>query len=112
MSLGTRGIICTFADPHYVKFWGLLFPYLIFIARFFMYILCILTLPHVDKMQAGSVDIRNFDRRTGGDPHHESYQKRFDLLARSLVCLNVTKYSQFHPEHAMVRSQCVFHLYL
>ena len=107
MSLGTRNIVCTFADLQYVNCLGLLFPYLIFIARF-LRIYCILTLPYVDVMQAGSVDIQNFDR----DPHHDSYQKRFDLLARSLMCLNVTKYSRFHPEHAMVRSQFVFHLHL
>lgn len=66
-------------------------------------LLCILTLPYVYILQAGSVDIQNFDRRIGGDPHHDSYQKSFDLLAKFfLVRLNVTKYSRFLPEHAMV----------
>lgn len=51
--------------------------------------------------------MQNFDSIIGGDPHHDNYQKRFDLLARSLVRLSVTKCSRFHPEHAMVRSQCV-----
>jgi len=71
-----------------------------------------LTLPYVDIAQAGRVHIHNFDSRIGGDPHHDSYQKRFDLLARSLVCLGVTKCARFHPEYAMVRAQCVFHLCL
>ena len=70
------------------------------------------TLPYMDIAQAASVYMQNFDSRICGDPDHDSYLKRFDLLARSLVRLSVTNCSRFNSEYSMVRSQCVFHLCL